>query len=257
MPRHAPAPVRYRPGVAGPFFLLLFTCLPNLTTAETADPGFDPRKAQWNDVHFPPQVDQVPDQTCASCHRALLTQAVREASPAGLSRDDAAAWYQSLNTYAGPQLTFHERHLTAPYAREVLRMACRDCHRGHDPRERAVIPDSPERPLALRKRVHPGICLRCHGQFPDHQPLLGNDWRAERADFDNDCRVCHAADRARRHTSPWLDAARIESLAIGNGDVCYGCHGGRAWYRVAYDARFDPLRTLPPPARTATDDGHR
>jgi hypothetical protein len=32
----------------------------------------------------------------------------------------------------------------------------------------------------------------------------------------------------------YLNAEAIEKAAAAGGDVCYGCHGGRPWYRIAY-----------------------
>ncbi|MEZ5478979.1 MAG: hypothetical protein R3E95_16315 [Thiolinea sp.] len=40
---------------------------------------------------------------------------MRDTSPAGLSKDSVLAWYQTLDTYEGEQMTFHQRHLTAPF----------------------------------------------------------------------------------------------------------------------------------------------
>jgi anaerobic dimethyl sulfoxide reductase subunit A len=48
------------------------------------------------------------------------------------------------------------------------------------------------------------------------------------------------AFRTNRHQVSYLKADAIEAAAKAGtanktgGDVCYGCHGGRAWYRIAY-----------------------
>ena len=40
--------------------------------------------------------------------------------------------------------------------------------------------------------------------------------------------------RTNRHNVTYLKAAGIENLAQAGSDTCYGCHGGRAWYRISY-----------------------
>ncbi len=62
---------------------------------------------------------------------------MREASPAGLKAANAEAWYQTLDAYAGSQETFHARHLTTPFAKQVMNLNCTFCHEGADPREKA------------------------------------------------------------------------------------------------------------------------
>jgi hypothetical protein len=34
--------------------------------------------------------------------------------------------------------------------------------------------------------------------------------------------------------SPGTHSRTTEEAAKAEGDVCYGCHGGRKWYRIAY-----------------------
>jgi hypothetical protein len=52
--------------------------------------------------------------------------------------------------------------------------------------------------------------------------------------FQNNCLICHAAIRTNRHNVSYLNAERIEELGKVSSDSCYGCHGGRAWYRISY-----------------------
>jgi hypothetical protein len=40
--------------------------------------------------------------------------------------------------------------------------------------------------------------------------------------------------RLNRHKVSYLKAKSIEDVAKLSSDVCYGCHGGRAWYRISY-----------------------
>ena len=87
-------------------------------------------------------------------------------SPAGVTTSETLAWYQTLNTYEGPQETFHRRHLVTPLAKQLMDMKCTTCHQGNDPREEAPIPPtSDDAGFTLRKMVNPKTCLMCHGQF--------------------------------------------------------------------------------------------
>jgi hypothetical protein len=67
-------------------------------------------------------------------------------------------------------------------------------------------------------------------------PMPG-PWPECRDRYQNDCLSCHAVYRTVRHQVSYLKADAIEELAkpqnLG-GDVCYGCHGGRAWYRTEF-----------------------
>ena len=69
---------------------------------------------------------------------------------------------------------------------------------------------------------------------------LPGPWSEAKDMFQNDCLVCHAAIRTNRHKVSYLNAEAIEAMAAAgkdnntSGDVCYGCHGGRAWYRIPY-----------------------
>ena len=172
------------------------------------------------------------DGRCRACHGQLLV-APRAESPAGLSSEIGKAPYQRLNTYAGGQENFHSRHRSGQYALQVMRFQCQDCHPGRDPRLPALFRDDPRHPQMLRKKVDPVLCVNCHGRFPDHRAAFVGPWEQARAYFDGNCMVCHAADVGRRHASPLLVREAIERLGRNAGDVCYGCHGGRAWYAVS------------------------
>ncbi len=195
----------------------------------------DYERARWDPIHFPPQIDNATDFRCLQCHGEILERRVHD-SPAGVKPSEVLAWYQTLDTYKGSQETFHRRHLLTPYAREVMDLRCNFCHRGHDPREEAPIPPSNDAPFTLRKVVHPEkTCLLCHGAFPYQRMGLPGPWPEVRDSFNNDCLSCHATIRTERHQVSYLHKDNIERLAKEKGgDVCYGCHGGRAWYRIAY-----------------------
>lgn len=141
--------------------------------------------------------------------------------------------------------TFHARHLSTPFAKTVMNLSCNFCHQGHDPREEApgasataVAPGG----FTLRKVVDPSkSCLLCHGNFPGEVMGLGTDpWHLlreglESAEQPNGCLSCHAEQfRTVRHQVSYLKAAAIETHAKANSDTCFGCHGGRAWYRMSY-----------------------
>ncbi len=159
----------------------------------------------------------------------------RDTSPAGLKKVSTLAWYQTLDTYAGEQMTFHQRHLTAPFIKKVANMSCTTCHQGNNPRDEVsgTAADSPTN-ITMRKMVDPNTCLMCHGQFPYQNMGLPGPWHESGVGFQNNCLLCHAAIRTTRHKVNFLNAAGIEQEGVANSDSCYGCHGGRAWYRTSF-----------------------
>lgn len=204
------------------------------------------QRAIWNPLHFEPAIDTATNEQCLACHGEILARKVREASPAGLKASQALAWYQTLDTYADQQQTFHARHLTSDYAQKVMDLKCTFCHRGSDPREEA--PNSSANAHAkgsftLRKVVNPSkTCLLCHGKF-GYEVMTGLEgpWHKVRQDLEsedapNGCLTCHEETfRTVRHQVSYLKADAIEKLAKeGSSDICYGCHGGRAWYKISY-----------------------
>jgi len=207
-------------------------------------------QAVWDPLHFSPAIDTARDEQCLVCHSEILDRQVSEESPAGVRADQSLAWYQTLDTYAGDQETFHQRHMSSDYAKEVMNLSCNFCHKGDDPREESAQtpledgrtqlastgPDGDMPAFTLRKMVNPSdTCLRCHGSFP-YANMEGVDgaWPEVRENFEfeegeNGCLTCHTdLFRTVRHQVTYLHADRIEELAQTSSDVCYGCHGGRA-----------------------------
>jgi hypothetical protein len=209
--------------------------------------------AEWDKIHFPPEIDKATDEQCLACHREVLETRVRPQTPAGLKADDVLAWYQTLDTYTGEQETLHRRHLVTPYGKEVMSLSCNFCHRGQDPRENAPGSSATtpavgsDAGFTLRKNIDPfHTCLRCHGKFPNEIMGLAGPWSEvretlETGDVKNGCLVCHAEMlRTNRHKVTYLHAEKIEELAKDSSDVCFGCHGGRAWYEISYPYPRNP-----------------
>jgi cytochrome c2 len=214
--------------------------------------GMDYQRARYHPLHFKPAIDTATNSQCLVCHQEVLETQVRDHAPDGLKAQDAKAWYQTLATYDGAQMTFHQRHLSSPYAKAVMNLKCTFCHQGNDPREEAtqvtvsaadMASNNGSEPFTLRKMVNPSeTCLRCHGAMPDPQNIMGlpGPWPQARKDLEsadtpNGCLTCHGETiRTNRHKVTYLNAATIEDLAKESSDVCYGCHGGRAWYRKSY-----------------------
>ena len=212
--------------------------------------GMDYDRARYHPLHFKPQIARASNEECLVCHSEILTHKPRAASPAGVKASDTLAWYQTLDTYKGEQQTFHFRHLKSAYAKQVMNLSCNFCHKGNDPREESpdmqpgqkVFTASATPNFTLRKMVNPSTtCLRCHGAFP-YKNMDGVDapWPVARVDMEdeetpNGCLTCHEDSfRTNRHNVTYLNAANIEKLAKKSSDVCYGCHGGRQWYRISY-----------------------
>jgi len=223
-----------------------------IETLKKSIAGIDHQRAKYHPLHFKPAIDTASNGECLVCHQEVLDTPVREKSPAGVEAQKSLAWYQTLATYDGAQMNFHQRHMSSPYAKAVMNLQCTFCHQGNDPREESphmtVAPadmtsNNGGQPFTLRKMVNPTeTCLRCHGAMPDPVNIMGlaGPWPEARKDLEsadapNGCLSCHGElFRTNRHNVTYLNAATIEDLAKESSDVCYGCHGGRAWYMNSY-----------------------
>lgn len=196
----------------------------------------------WLDrIHLPENASKAADADCLACHQNVLTDTVRAESPAGVKAAEAIAWYQTtLAVYEGPQDTFHRRHLSSPLAKELMNLQCSTCHEGHDVRDETVGSAADTVALdgtsfTLRKAVNPETtCLKCHGQFNHEVMFLPGPWHQVAEAMGNDCIVCHTIFRTNRHQVTYLNPDAIEAAGKRSADSCYGCHGGRSWYRVSY-----------------------
>jgi hypothetical protein len=229
----------------------------------------DYQRAKWDPIHFKPAIDFAKNEACLVCHSEVTKETTRQRSPAGVEASKTEAWYQTLATYSGKQETFHWRHLQSPYSKQVMNLQCNFCHQGSDPREESphvTATGADGKNLSswrdgapaftLRKMVNPTeTCLRCHGAFPAEQMSLPGAWpelreSMESAEAPNGCLSCHAEQfRTVRHRVNYLKADNIEKLAKKDSDVCYGCHGGRQWYRTSY-----PYARHPWPGMSDTPD---
>jgi nitrate/TMAO reductase-like tetraheme cytochrome c subunit len=203
--------------------------------AAFAAPEIDYQAAIWHPLHFKPAIETATNEQCLACHQEILDSRVKSESPAGVKASEALAWYQTLSVYEGEQETFHRRHLVTPKAQELMNLKCSTCHEGHSSREEAPIPPtSTDAGFTLRKAVNPETtCLKCHGQMDYQQMGLPSPWEQSQPMFQS-CMTCHAAIRTTRHQVNYLNAEAIEKAGQANSDSCYGCHGGRAWYRISY-----------------------
>ena len=221
-------------------FLLLF-CLFWTGILWSAEPATtkDYYRAAWDPIHFQPAIASATNEQCLECHQEILQRKVLDESPAGVPASETLAWYQTLDTYEGPQETFHRRHLVTPLAKEVMDLKCNTCHQGHDLREEApgssaTSVSQADTNFTLRKAVNPHVCLMCHGRNPYEIMGLPSPWNESREMFQSNCLLCHASIRTSRHQVNFLKADAIEKAGKEDSDVCFGCHGGRQWYRIAY-----------------------
>jgi nitrate/TMAO reductase-like tetraheme cytochrome c subunit len=213
--------------------MLSLTFALNLQAASDNENSY--QEARWDPIHFQPQINQASDDQCLACHLEIMDRRVVASSPAGVPASETLAWYQTLDTYQGEQDTFHRRHLATPYSSQLMDMKCNTCHQGNDPREETANSSATgDDKLTQRKHVDPEICLMCHGQFPYQTMGVPGPWPENAKVFGDSCLTCHAAIRTNRHQVNFLNAKVIEEAAQRNSDVCFGCHGGRAWYRISY-----------------------
>ena len=221
--------LRYWAGLA----TLALSATVNAQSDPPGTPSYD--AARWDPVHFKPAIDSASNEQCLACHQEILDRRVLTTSPAGVKAADALAWYQTLDTYQGEQDTFHRRHLVSEFANQVMDLKCNTCHQGNDPREETANSSADgDASLTQRKHVDPNICLMCHGQFPAQLMGIPGSWPDNAQLFANNCMTCHAAIRTARHQVNFLKPEAIEEAGKDNADACYGCHGGRSWYRIAY-----------------------
>ena len=215
----------------------------------------DYEAARWHPIHFKPAIGTSSRADCLTCHQEIMTSRPRAESQAGQQGNSVLAWYQTLDSYEGKQETFHYRHLESPLAKQVMKLECSFCHQGNDPREQSphvtvaakdMKSSNGQPPFTLRKRVNPSeTCLRCHGSYPAEIMGLSGPWHEQRADLEpegvpNGCLTCHANIRTERHKVSYLNADGIEKAAEASSDTCYGCHGGRQWYRISYPYPRNP-----------------
>jgi len=193
-------------------------------------------QARWDPIHFKPAIDTATDEQCLACHKEVLEPAVKAESSAGVKASEALAWYQTLEVYEGEQETFHRRHMVTPLANRLMKLQCTTCHQGNNPREETPVPSSSEDAgFTMRKMVNPETtCLKCHGQHNYKIMNLPGPWEETRDAMGNSCMTCHVAFRTVRHQVTYLNTAEIEKAGQENADFCYGCHGGRSWYRISY-----------------------
>ncbi len=194
--------------------------------------------AKYDPIHFKPAIDKATDQQCLACHSEVLKPSVKKSSLAGVEAATATAWYQQTSTYEGEQDTFHRRHLETALAKKLMNLRCVTCHQGNDPRDEAPGSSATtQSDLTLRKMVNPETtCLKCHGKLNWSVMGLPGPWEQSKQTFQNNCLLCHANIRTNRHQVSYLNAKAIEEMAAkpDGGNVCFGCHGGRSWYRTHY-----------------------
>jgi hypothetical protein len=244
-----------------PLVALLASCGNPATPEQHAQEDMDSKslhRATYDPLHFKPAILSASNEQCLTCHREVIEDRVRPVSPAGVKAEGSLAWYQRTSTYKGEQDTFHRRHLVTPMAKELMSLQCNTCHEGHDPRDEApgtsaTAASQDDTGFTLRKQINPETtCLKCHGQFPGWELMrLPGTWDETKHFFKNDCLACHVSTRTQRHQVNYLKADAIEAAAMAakeseNGaDVCLGCHGSRAWYRIAYPYARNPWPEMP------------
>ncbi len=216
---------------------LILLMLAGITQSAFAQSG-DYQRDRNHPSHTQPLINHTSDAECLRCHAEVLRPSVRAESPAGVLARSSKAWYQQTSTYQGEQETFHRRHLSTPMAKELMNLRCNTCHQGSNPRDQHPLSAADTQRtggFATRKSVDPEkSCLMCHGQMNFKAMGLPDAWPKSKEMFQNNCLLCHAAIRTERHQVNFLNAAAIEKAGTANSDVCYGCHGGRAWYRLNF-----------------------
>ena len=234
-----------RLGVTGFYFLVAAA---GVCHAQNAPTQTDYQRATYHPIHFKPAIDKATNAQCLACHAEVLEPTVRKESIAGVKASQSNAWYQQVSTYQGEQDTFHRRHMSTAYAKQVMNLQCTTCHQGNSPRDEApaTTASNQNQPLTLRKMASvEKTCLMCHGAMNHEVMGLPGPWHKVKATFQNNCLLCHANIRTNRHNVNYLNAAEIEKAGAKSGDACFGCHGGRSWYRTFYPYTRHPWDGMP------------
>ena len=209
-----------RTALAGSIALLLLTPVSTIQAAEqeTQSPSrLNYDRARYDPIHFRPAIEKATNEQCLSCHQEIIDRRVIDQSPAGVKAAESLAWYQTLNTYEGPQETFHRRHLETPLAKQLMNMQCTTCHQGNDPREEAPIWEGAKAgDFKLRKIINPDTCLMCHGQFG--YEIMG----LHRAGRQPGCRRLLWVPRGTRMVSDPLSLSASQMAGHGGRDTRLG-----------------------------------
>ncbi len=213
-------------------------------------------KARMDPLHFKPGIESASNQQCLQCHQEILQRKPRTKTQAGVKSEDILAWYQTIDTYLGEQDSFHRRHLrhllpasdplNSPDDSDppplLMSLNCNTCHQGHNI-NKEVSSDVHSRysQPELTKEVSTDTCLMCHGTFDfTTMPGVTGSWLEMANMFGNSCMACHGFFRTNAHDVNFLNKETIKQAGATDGEVCFGCHGGRSWYNIAYPYPRNP-----------------
>jgi hypothetical protein len=102
---------------------------------QAAEPDY--LRAVYSPLHFRPAIETATDVQCLACHREVLEDKVRAASPSGVKAEACAPGTRRRRPTPASRTPFHRRHLVTPLAKRLMNLQCNTCHQGHDPREEA------------------------------------------------------------------------------------------------------------------------
>lgn len=74
--------------------------VPHVAATQPAEES-DYLRAAYSPLHFRPAIESATDGQCLACHREVIEDKVRAASPAGQKAELMRAWYQQTSTYSG------------------------------------------------------------------------------------------------------------------------------------------------------------
>lgn len=98
----------------------------------------DYQRATYDPIHFKPAIDKASNAQCLAT-TLVLEPSVRNESIAGVKASQAKAWYQQVSTYQGEQDTFHRRHMSTVYSKQVMNLQCTP-HATKGPRGEHTVP---------------------------------------------------------------------------------------------------------------------
>ncbi len=242
--------------------ILALLIIPVSQNAALAESQQSHIKARMDPLHFKPAIETATNEQCLQCHQEILQRKPREVTQAGVKSEDTLAWYQTVHTYVGKQDTFHRRHLRHLLAESdplnapddadpppiLMTLNCNTCHQGHNINKEVTsdVHSSYSQP-AFGKKVATETCLMCHGKFDyNTMPGITGPWLEVADAFSNNCMACHSIFRTNSHNVNFLNKEGIQQAGATDGETCFGCHGGRSWYKIAYPYARNPWPGMSP-----------
>jgi hypothetical protein len=222
-----------------------------------ADEGGKLLRASYSPLHFKPAIDTATDAQCLACHKEVLEDKPRVASPAGVRAADSIAWYQRTSTYSGEQDSFPSPAPGDADGAGLDEPALHHLPSGPGPARGSAgllgdgdAPDrSPASPCASRSIRKPPASSATASFRPRRSWACPARGPRSRTCSRTTAWRCHAAIRTNRHQVSYLNADAIEAAAReGTANKPAATSATAATVAAPGTASPTPMRATPGPA---------